>query len=181
MLRLGHPLTWVTICFISGGCRERVYAHTNGDGDFVLFDRLGWPWPIHECYLFRTAGDGTPLGTDDDWETVRPIQPNVERHRRVDIVGTLTNYDPIRLGGVKDFKNLPARAQERVRHQLGTAKSLITVVTGRGEEYIAFADMSSIVVSVGDTVGVRLKAIEILGTAVFLVSLIKRIIIGAQS
>lgn len=28
-------------------------AHTNGRGDFVLFDSLGAPWPIHECYEAR--------------------------------------------------------------------------------------------------------------------------------
>lgn len=48
---LGHPLTWPTSCFI--GCGEPVWAHTNGTGDFVLFDSLGSPWEIHSCYLNR--------------------------------------------------------------------------------------------------------------------------------
>jgi hypothetical protein len=53
---LGYARTWKTVCFINGGyggCGEHVFAHTNGFGDFVLFDSLGWPWPIHECYLDR--------------------------------------------------------------------------------------------------------------------------------
>lgn len=53
MQTLGFPRTWQTLCFINGGCGEKVFAHTNGFGDFVLFDNLGWPWPIHECYLDR--------------------------------------------------------------------------------------------------------------------------------
>jgi hypothetical protein len=49
MRALGHPATWPTDCFI--GCTQQVWAHTNGFGDFVLFDELGWPWPVHDCYL----------------------------------------------------------------------------------------------------------------------------------
>src|SRR5262245_56280444 len=68
MEALGYPATWPTSCFIDGGCGETVFAHTNGFGDFVLFDDLGPPWPIHECYLNRfvpgsssTSGDALTL------------------------------------------------------------------------------------------------------------------------
>jgi hypothetical protein len=53
MKALGYPVTWRTRCFISGGCGQTVFAHTNGYGDFVLFDRLGYPWLIHGCYSLR--------------------------------------------------------------------------------------------------------------------------------
>ena len=53
MQALGYPLTWPTTCFISGGCGSPVFAHTNGHGDFVLFNELGPPWPVHECYSDR--------------------------------------------------------------------------------------------------------------------------------
>ncbi|MDD9883006.1 MAG: hypothetical protein OXU62_00480 [Gammaproteobacteria bacterium] len=53
MKKLNHKATWVTKCFIDSGCNEEVYAHTNGYGNFVLFDDLGYPWPIHECYTKR--------------------------------------------------------------------------------------------------------------------------------
>ena len=55
---LGYPLTYLTTCFISGGCGDDVWAHTNGYRDFVLFDDLGQPWPIHECYLNRFGSPG---------------------------------------------------------------------------------------------------------------------------
>src|SRR5580698_6085384 len=53
---LDYPLTWPTQCFIGPGnvgCGAATFAHTNGTGDFVLFDSLGPPWPIHQCYLDR--------------------------------------------------------------------------------------------------------------------------------
>ena len=53
MKSLGYSLTWRTTCFINDGCGSPVIAHTNGRGDFVLFDSLGSPWPIHECYRRR--------------------------------------------------------------------------------------------------------------------------------
>jgi hypothetical protein len=48
---LGYPVTWPTSCFL--GCTLPVWAHTNGFGDFVLLNELGWPWPVHDCYLNR--------------------------------------------------------------------------------------------------------------------------------
>ena len=60
MLTLGHPLTYPTKCFIAGGCGADVYAHTQGHGDFVLFDDLGWPWQIHKCYLDLGSYDSDP-------------------------------------------------------------------------------------------------------------------------
>lgn len=31
-------------------CGASVYYHTNGYGDSVYFDSLGYPWPVHECF-----------------------------------------------------------------------------------------------------------------------------------
>ena len=53
MKSLGYSSSWPTTCLINGGCGAKVFAHTNGKGDFVLFDELGWPWPVHDCYLNR--------------------------------------------------------------------------------------------------------------------------------
>src|SRR5215470_12023590 len=65
---LGYARTWTTFCFINGGCGEQVFAHTNGFGDFVLFDSLGWPWPIHDCYLDRFC---QPSGTSSNRFEIR--------------------------------------------------------------------------------------------------------------
>ena len=39
---LGAPLTHPTNCPI---CGANIFFHTNGNGDVVFFDELGWPWP----------------------------------------------------------------------------------------------------------------------------------------
>lgn len=43
---LGEPLTHPVRCTI---CGALIYFHTNGNGDVVFFDELGWPWPKHGC------------------------------------------------------------------------------------------------------------------------------------
>ena len=37
-----------TLCW---WCGEPVFYHTNGYGDHVLFDSLGYPWEIHQCWI----------------------------------------------------------------------------------------------------------------------------------
>ncbi len=44
---LGHQLTRRTPCW---WCGAPVFFHTNGFGDCVLFDELGWPWAVHPCW-----------------------------------------------------------------------------------------------------------------------------------
>jgi ribosomal protein S10 len=44
---LGHRLTCQMDCW---WCSDEVFFHTNGNGDCVLFDSLGWPWPTHRCW-----------------------------------------------------------------------------------------------------------------------------------
>src|SRR5881296_3639331 len=49
-----RPLTYRTRCW---WCDEPVFFHTNGYGDCVLFDDLGWPWPIHSCWAEHVAAE----------------------------------------------------------------------------------------------------------------------------
>lgn len=39
--------TYLTRC---PWCRDHVYYHTNGNGDSVYFDQLGYPWQVHPCW-----------------------------------------------------------------------------------------------------------------------------------
>lgn len=48
---LGHPLTCRLDCW---WCGEEVFFHTDGHGKHVLFDRLAWPWPVHDCWAERS-------------------------------------------------------------------------------------------------------------------------------
>lgn len=45
--------TYTTTCW---WCGAEVYYHTNGYGDSVLFDSLGWPWQIHSCWIDYRKG-----------------------------------------------------------------------------------------------------------------------------
>ena len=46
-IRSGDPSTRLISCW---WCGASVYYHSNGYGDSVLFDSLGYPWQIHECW-----------------------------------------------------------------------------------------------------------------------------------
>lgn len=39
--------TYLTRC---PWCRQHVHYHTNGHGDCVYFDSLGYPWQVHACW-----------------------------------------------------------------------------------------------------------------------------------
>ncbi len=45
-----------TICW---WCGDSVFYHTNGNGDSVLFDSLGWPWEVHPCWTEYSNGKKT--------------------------------------------------------------------------------------------------------------------------
>lgn len=49
--------------------------HTNGNGDWVILDELGPPWPIHSCYYGRTAASINNRG----YENERKVFLRVER------------------------------------------------------------------------------------------------------
>ncbi|MFK0735578.1 MAG: hypothetical protein ACIWVG_31340 [Gloeotrichia echinulata HAB0833] len=44
----GEPKTYQARCW---WCGEFVFHHTNGYGDYVMFDSLGYPWKIHKCWV----------------------------------------------------------------------------------------------------------------------------------
>src|SRR5947207_9074394 len=53
----GSHVTYVTKCWT---CGTQVFFHTNGYGDVVLFDSLGWPWLVHFCYHTRHGAGPSP-------------------------------------------------------------------------------------------------------------------------
>lgn len=76
------PLTYPTKCW---WCGQEVFFHTNGFGDAVLFDSLGWPWEVHSCWHVH-SGNPAPaieatgrtmvewgIAVDDYFKFDRPI------------------------------------------------------------------------------------------------------------
>lgn len=55
------PLTYQTSCW---WCGKPVFYHTNGNGDCVLLDELGPPWPIHECWLAHREATASFLAAE---------------------------------------------------------------------------------------------------------------------
>jgi len=115
---LGYPLTYPTRCFINGGCGARVFAHTNGDGDFVLFDALGHPWPIHSCYLELlgdSEGHAPPSQAPDAYTNQEWAQQFARRQQAYSEAARQASRDPNR-PPVRDIvKIAPASTQTPVR------------------------------------------------------------------
>jgi hypothetical protein len=185
---LGYSRTWKTVCFINGGCGKSVFAHTNGFGDFVLLNRLGWPWPIHDCYLdrfcqqigastnsyeiradaiaeYRQADERVPLVITR--KTTRDIRRIVARDH-------LNEPEKIVFGYVQDyienhaerlFRSVGTLGHQHLRATLGNYLSQLTIVTSEFESFTAYADLRTVVVKKKDMVAARLKALKVLGVA----------------
>jgi hypothetical protein len=153
-----------------------VFAHTNGNGDFVLLDSLGPPWPIHECYYCRTPADGGPRPGRPSWDEVRAVDAgSLTSGAAVNIVGTVTDYAEKALGKFPGFRDLPRQCNSRFVPRWRTLRVCCRIVTGEGLEYMTFADLREVVVAERDIVGVRLKVKQVLNQNVFLVTQIVRL------
>ena len=195
METLGHRRTWRTLCFINGGCGDEVFAHTNGYGDFVLFDRLGWPWKIHACYMnrfclqvgatpnryeirasslaeYREAYEKTPLIIrQKTTRDIRRIDPGEHvGQEEKSIFGYVQDYVENRAD--QQLAKLGTIGQQHLRSTLADNRSQITIVTSDFESYTAYADLRNVVVRKKDMVAARVRAVRVLGirdtNAVFL-------------
>lgn len=101
---LDHPLTYPTSCW---WCEKPVFFHTNGFGDCVLFDRLGWPWAIHSCWAECAAAKRSSAVAEADVElealgfdgrSYEPTQTTVARGRpghSVTVFGFVADNDAL--------------------------------------------------------------------------------------
>jgi hypothetical protein len=189
MRATGYPITWPTNCFIGGGCGQRVFAHTNGDGDFVLFDSLGWPWPVHACYARRYEDDDripglaptvyleyrqTSISPPENREKSRNIvrvTPDAV-NGKVEILGRV--QDIVENAAAKRLKRLGGLGGHQVTKRLGGRTSQLTILTDDFQSFTAFANLSNTVVSRGMSVALRLRAVMLTpGDMVFVVDDIK--------
>lgn len=147
---LGYSQTYRTLC---RECSASIFFHTNGDGDAVFFDKLGPPWPIHECYakfLYErqiiatriSISPGTfmlPDGTAT--VTVRPdarveFDARVSQYRPPDL-----DDEPIVRVTAKAHASRPLPAiQGRVQSiERGVAERMLKRLTGFGHAGLATA------------------------------------------
>jgi hypothetical protein len=183
---LGYSRTWKTFCFINGGCGTEVFAHTSGFGDFVLFDRLGWPWTVHECYLDRfcqqtgTSTKSYVIRTDafaeyrqtDEKVPLVVVRTTTRDIRRVVARDHLSEPEKIVFGFVQDyienhadrlFRGVGTLGHQHLRATLGNNRSQLTIVTSEFESFTAYADLRNVVVRRKDMVAARFKAVKVLG------------------
>lgn len=169
MKALGYSVTWPTRCFL--GCDQKVYAHTNGHGDFVLLDSLGWPWPVHACYHLGGGGDHDPKGIDRGWDEVREADANSFGKKAYAFIGTVTDLKKGALSGSEDFRILSENARKNIRKALGGRTSIVKLVDGsNGNEFIAFVDISKELIGFRDIVAADIKAVDLLNKRVFVVT-----------
>ena len=185
MQRLGYAATWKTHCFISGGCRRvDLWGHTNGDGDFVLFDPpLGWPWPVHDCYVRRfelnpaaaviyvhgsrdVDVDGPAVRT---WNSITTVTADLDQHGRAfSIIGAVTNVEPKFLSRMPGFRGVSNAQKKEIDRTFESCRDHIVVATGDGLEYGCFVDLERTPTKFRDTVAIKLKAVPLLNQFVFI-------------
>lgn len=182
---LGYPLTWPTTCFITQGCNASVYGHTNGYGDFVLFDDLGPPWPIHDCYLNRLVTSTTAATRFTSVRTVNTsnyLIPQIQAlsSKNTDIKNIVRVAPEDLLG--QDELNIAGYVQDYIERQvdklsvsfgafghrvfmnaLGNARSQLTIITNELKSYTIFADLSQTVVQRKDLIMARIRSIPLIG------------------
>jgi hypothetical protein len=56
-----------------------VYYHTNGNGDSVLFDSLGCPWQVHDCWENQR----------EEKKNVKLFELNVEKFKCLVLAGAI--------------------------------------------------------------------------------------------
>ena len=194
MQSLGYPATWPTSCFINGGCGQVVFAHTNGFGDFVLLDKLGSPWPVHDCYLDRfilTTPNSTTYVIRPDRETeyrrandLSPTVPQIRSNTEVRIERitpeSLLNNNLQISGYVSDYqerhadrllRNTGGLAHQLATRILGEKRSQLTVITSDLKSYKLFADLHNVIVQKKDMIVAKIRAVPFLAfpttTAIF--------------
>jgi hypothetical protein len=187
MEAIGYPATWRTRCFISGGCGKSVFAHTNGYGDFVLFDDLGWPWPVHECFSLRfldkeygdsqnlriESGKMTSYGEAKDLNTKKPqrmrmrpadikkISPSSYLGKnKISIVGYI--QDHFKKQAEKEMKKMMALQRNEFVKILGSKLDQITIISSNLESYTTFIDLNNRVIKNKDIVAGTIRPKEII-------------------
>ena len=167
------------------GCHAQVWAHTNGDGDFVLSDSLGLPWPVHICYLTRRDGgraeseyeidENTQQRLDELLALFENTDKDQKAFRRPDHLrlahasewrkgsfmmrGLIEFYRENRLAAF--IKGLTPAELVKTEQSFGTRRSELGIVDRRGNLFALYADLRSVVVSPGGVVDVEVSACRV--------------------
>ncbi len=181
MKKLGYKLTWPTTCFL--GCSADVWAHTEGDGDFVLFDSLGSPWPVHPCYEAREQRRDYDVDIsqlerllarlDGPGSSNEPTYATFSRPTHVTVVdpSEWRGGGPFVKRGVVEFyrekrlehftRNAGFSELSQIKRIFGTRVSELGIVDQKGNLFVIFADLRDTVISAGAMVDAEISACRV--------------------
>lgn len=192
MEALGHSLTWNTTCFIGDGCGATVFGHTNGYGDFVLFDELMPPWPVHDCYLRRfelsVRSNAFKIQQTREFpvsltgvarlpEYFEPLEAIAARWAQsFSVVATVVDVFESLAEWRKELRKERVFGDRSVLmyNQAQNNRSVIRLFTGESKEYYALIDLKKFRVRFKDVVAARLERKPLLDEDVFVVVDCKR-------
>lgn len=186
MRALGYPKTWPTTCFLRPNeCQQSVFGHTNGFGDFVMFDELGWPWPVHSCYeeryvIWRSAECKNTVALEISREAAKleisQVFPSVpvksQNITKVDPKEFVGQGEIVVFGYVQEYHERQALqvmaklgtfGQQVLRNALQRRLSQLTIVTDDFRSLTVFADLSNIVVQRTNVIAATIRAISVPG------------------
>jgi hypothetical protein len=179
--KLGYKLTWPTTCFL--GCSGDVWAHTNGDGDFVLLDSLGSPWPVHPCYEAREQRRDYDVDIsqlerllarlDVPGSSNEPTHATFSRPTHVTVVdpSEWRGGGPFVKRGLVEFyrekrlehftRNAGSGELSQIKRIFGTRVSELGIVDQKGNLFVIFADLRDTVISAGAIVDAEISACRV--------------------
>src|SRR5690606_29959947 len=176
-----------TVCFTNPHWNARVFAHTTGYGDSVLFEDLGPPWPVHPCYEQRFLFSGPLLGNisitqsielapppPPQWHFVVEVQPErVGSRKTFNIVGSVTEVVPGAAKVLLEHPNNTVDTRAALRRILDGRLDRIRIVTGDGEAFFGYVSLKSSGVEFNDSVAATVKLKDHHGQKFFVVTNMK--------
>ena len=192
MKALGYSVTWTTTCFIGEGCGAEVFGHTNGHGDFVLFDEPVPPWPVHECYLRRfelsSRSISMRIGGTKEFPVSLEGVLTLPRHfvslasysalaaKTYGVIATVVDVFETLHEWRKEMRKPRVYGPQAVlmNNQAQNTRSVVRLYTGQDEEYYALIDLRKHPVKFNDVVAVTLREKQLLDEEIFVVVECKR-------
>ena len=166
-------------------------AHTNGFGDFVLLEELGYPWVVHSCHFDAQCFDAQyDVGRTKNievreavpprnWDQVEDIAPEISGPRsRRSVLGDVVNIIRGFTCTEPRFLSLPSDSRQQVRRILGDSTPFVEIVTGEGARYAVFWDLTKVPVRARDIVVCDVKGVNLLNRQVFLATKARLLVKG---
>ena len=115
-------------------CGSRIFFFQCDHDSRVLFDELGWPWPIHDC--LNDTRPSTPERTDEEiFEALQGVQFSVRDERRSGLIHGTRRFN----GSIDDaIVSRIGRSESSARNTMrmdpiGREETLIGTVTHRSQ------------------------------------------------